>query len=81
VDEATMQALLEEHLPGLGPQQRQWSRDATAVAAYQAAEEFPVVRLLVCDDAAQFTLLTDELALCWVHEGRYYKILVPFHPT
>lgn len=80
VDEATMQALLEEHLPGLGPQQRKWILDATAVAAYHAAEEFPVVRLLVCDDAPQFTLVTDELALCWVHEGRHYKKLVPYVP-
>ena len=75
-----MQALLEAHLPGLGPQQRQWILDATAVAAYHADLEFPVVRLLVCDDAPQFTLVTEELALCWVHEGRHYKKLVPYVP-
>ena len=71
VDEATMQALLETYLPGLGPQQRPWLLDATAVAASHADVEFPVVRLLVCDDAPQFTLVTEELALCWVHEGRH----------
>ena len=84
VDEATMQALLEEHLPGVGPQQRKWILDATAVAAYHAEVEFPVVRLLVCDDAPQFTLVTEELALCWVHEGRHYKKLlpsIPYHQT
>src|SRR3989441_217372 len=84
VDEATMQARLAEHLPGLGPQQRKWILDATAVAAYHADVEFPVVRLLVCDDAPQFTLLTEELALCWVHEGRHYKKLlpsIPYHQT
>src|SRR5437879_10530646 len=70
VDEATMQALLETYLPGLGPQQRKWILDAKAVAASHADVEFPVVRLLVCDDAPQFTLVTEELALCWVHEGR-----------
>ena len=80
VDEATMQALLEAHLPGLGPQQRKWLLDATAVAAYHADLEFPVVRLLVCDDAPQFTLVTEELALCWVHEGRHYKKLLPYIP-
>jgi hypothetical protein len=73
VEEATMQALLAEHLPGLGPQQRQWILDATAVAAYHADVEFPVVRLLVCDDAPQCPLVTEELALCWVHEGRHSK--------
>src|SRR5262249_27865599 len=69
MDEAQMQALLETHLPGLGPQQRKWILDATAVAAYHAAVAVPVVRLLVCDDAPQFTLITEELALCWVHEA------------
>src|SRR5882762_10175319 len=80
VDETTMQARLDAHLPGLGPQQRKWILDATAVAAYHADLEFPVVRLLVCDDAPQFTLVTDALALCWVHEGRHYKKLLPYVP-
>ena len=80
LEDATMQALLEAHLPGLGPQQRRWILDATAVAAYHADLEFPVVRLLVCDDAPQFTLVTEELALCWVHEGRNYKKLLPYIP-
>jgi transposase IS66 family protein len=80
MDEAQMQALLETHLPGLGPQQRKWILDATAVAAYHADVEVPVVRLLVCDDAPQFTMITEELALCWVHEGRHYKKLMPSIP-
>jgi len=80
MDDATIQALLETHRPALGPQQRKWILDATAVAAYHADLEFPVVRLLVCDDAPQFTVVTEELALCWVHEGRHYKKLVPYVP-
>jgi len=80
MDEATMQAWLEAYLPGLGPQQRKWILDATAVAAYHADVECPVVRLLVCDDAPQFALITEELALCWVHEGRHYKKLLPSIP-
>src|SRR5439155_27001314 len=80
VDEATMQTLLEAHLPGLGPQQRKWILDATAVAADHAALGFPMVRLLVCDEAPQLTLVTDDLALCWVHGGRHYKNLVPYVP-
>jgi Transposase IS66 family len=80
VDDATMHMLLDAHLPGLGPQQRKWILDATAVAAYHAELEWPVVRLLVCDDAPQFTVVTEELALCWVHEGRHYKKLTPYVP-
>jgi hypothetical protein len=76
-DEAPMQALRETHLPGLGPQQRKWLLDATAMAAYHATVEFPVVRLLVCDDAPQFPLLTEALALGWGHAGRHDKKWLP----
>src|SRR6266571_5242828 len=79
-DEASLRQWLEEHLPHLGPQQRKWILDATAVAAYHAQEEFPVVRLLVCDDAPQCNGVTAELALCWVHEGRHDKKLTPSVP-
>jgi len=78
LDEATLQALLDGHLPDLGPQQRKWILDATAVAAYQMEIDFPVVDLLVCDDAPQFKGVTRQLALCWVHEGRHYKKLTPY---
>lgn len=69
--------LLEEHLPDLGPRQRDRVLDAAAVAAYHAQLEFPIVRLVICDDAPQFKLVTEELALCWVHDGRHYKKLNP----
>ena len=80
LDQATMDQLLAERASTLGPQQRKWVLDATAVAAYHAEVGFPVVKLLVCDDAPQFTWLTEELALCWVHEARHYKKLVPTYP-
>lgn len=54
--------------------------EATGVAAYHAHLEFPVVKLLICDDAPQFNWLTEELALCWIHEGRHYKKLEPYVP-
>ena len=72
--------LLEIHLPDLGPQQRRRVLEAAGVAAYHAQSTLPVVRLLICDDARQFKWLTDELALCWVHEGRHYKKLTPYVP-
>jgi hypothetical protein len=80
VDEATLTQWLAAHLPRLGSQTRRLVVDALAVAAYQAQVEWPVVKLLLCDDAPQFTLITDELALCWVHEGRHYKKLTPAVP-
>lgn len=75
--EAEFTALLDHHLPPLGPQQRARILEAAAVAAYHAQMEFPVVKLLLCDDAPQFNWVTAQLALCWIHEGRHYKKLTP----
>jgi Transposase IS66 family len=52
-------------------------RDALAISFYRTQTAVPVIPLLVVDDAAQFNLLTEELALCWVHEWRHYKKLEP----
>jgi hypothetical protein len=68
---------LNQHLPNLGPQQRSRILDAAAIAAYHTQTEFPVVELLIGDDAPQFKLVTEELFLCWIHEGRHYKKLIP----
>ena len=61
----------------LNEQQRQAILSAAAVAAYHAEEDLPIVRLLLCDDAPQFNWIAEELALCWIHEGRHYKKLMP----
>ncbi len=69
--------LLDNHLPKLGSQQRTRILEAAAIAFYHHQTDWPVVQALVCDDAPQFKLLTAQLALCWVHEGRHYKKLSP----
>jgi hypothetical protein len=51
--------------------------EAAAIAAYHAQRERPIVQMLLADDAPQFKLLTQELALCWIHDGRHYKKLMP----
>lgn len=53
-------------------------REAAALASYRARPDH--VRILVSDDAKQFRHLADELALCWIHEGRHYKALSPVVP-
>lgn len=77
LDEATFLERLETELPRLGPQLRKALLDAAAIAAYHAEVGYPVVRVLICDDAAQFRGLTEQRMQCWVHEGRHYKTLVP----
>lgn len=76
-DEAEFLALLEKHLPKLGPRQRAHILDAAAVAAYHQQLDFPVIDVLLCDDAPQFKFITAYLGLCWVHDGRHYKKLDP----
>lgn len=78
LDEATFLNLLDHSLPHLGPQQRTHILDAASVSAYHALMEFPIVRVLLCDDAPQFKLITQQLSLCWIHDGRHYKKLDPF---
>lgn len=75
--ESEFTGLLNQHLPNLGPQQFSRVLDAAAIAAYHAQTGFPVVELLIGDDAPQFKLVTDEFSLCWIHEGRHYKKLIP----
>jgi regulator of replication initiation timing len=70
-------ALVDECLPTLGAQHRRYILEAAAIAAYRTQQEFPIIELPICDDAPQFKRLTDELALCWVHDGRHYKKLNP----
>ncbi len=70
--------------PEKRPRQQAHIREAAAIASYRQASGHPTVEVLVCDDAPQFKLLTDDLALCWVHDGRHYKRLhpvVPMHQT
>jgi hypothetical protein len=80
--EEEMQQLLEEVFPD--PSKDKLHRtpimEAAAIASYHNEMGRPVVKLLVCDDAPQFKLLTDEMSLCWVHDGRHYKRLSPVVP-
>jgi hypothetical protein len=77
VDEKVFVARLDTRWPNLGVPQRQAILSAAAVAAYHTEGDLPRVRLLLCDDAPQFNWIAEELQLCWVHEGRHYKKLMP----
>ena len=77
VSEDDLTRWLAADLPRLGPPQATWVREALAVAAYQAQTAWPVIRALLTDDAAPYKGLTEDQALCWIHEGRLYKKLQP----
>jgi hypothetical protein len=79
-DEKQLDECLDKHLLNLGPKRRKLIKDGLAIAAYRTQTAYPVVELLICDDAPQFNWLTVELALCWIHEYRHYKKLTPRIP-
>ncbi|MCP4398591.1 MAG: transposase [bacterium] len=62
------------------PRKRTRILEGCAMSCYRQETGISIVKILVCDDAPQFKLLTDELALCWIHEGRHYKRLNPIIP-
>jgi hypothetical protein len=64
----------------LGVRQSTHLAEACAIAYYQQQTDFPIIETLLADDAPQFKLLTEYLALCWVHDGRHYKKLSPAVP-
>jgi hypothetical protein len=77
----TSLALLLQEWFGNGNQQvRIAIEQAAAIVYYRHQTSVPVIETIVCDDAGQFKLLTDKLALCWIHAGRHYEKLSPVVP-
>ena len=64
----------------IGKTQQVRVKEALAIAEYHSQNKIPVIQQLICDDAPQFKVLTPELGLCWIHEGRHYKKLNPAVP-
>lgn len=75
--EEELEGLLKEYLPEIGKVQKTRILEAAAIASYHKGIGYPVVKVLICDDAPQFKLITEDLGLCWVHDGRHYKKLSP----
>ena len=71
------ETLLDDWFGERNGQLRTAIEHASAIVYYRHQSSVPVVQTLVCDDAGQFKLLTDRLALCWIHEGRHYEKLSP----
>lgn len=73
----TLEMLLTQAAPPLPWYISRMVRDALALSFYRTQTLLPRISVLMVDDAAQFNLLAEELALCWVHEWRHYKKLEP----
>ena len=81
ISEAEMQAVLKKVFPDdtKGKNTKTRIMEAAAIAAYHQQTCVPVIDIFLADDAPQFKKLTEELALCWIHEGRHYNRLRSNH--
>ncbi len=79
-DKEEIEDLLSQHFPSLNERAKTHILEATAIASYHKEEDYPVIKILLSDDAPQFKLLTAYLSLCWIHDGRHYKKLSPVVP-
>jgi hypothetical protein len=52
-------------------------REGLALGAYHAQTTWHPVAILLVDDAPQWRHVSQTIGLCWVHEGRHYKKLLP----
>ena len=82
LSEEEMKALLDRLFtkPKQGQNIRARMMEAGLIAAYHEQIRFPVIPILMSDDAPQYKLLAQYHALCWIHEGRHYKKLDPVSP-
>ncbi len=76
----SLDLLLQEWFGNGNRQVRTAIEQAAAIVYYRRQTSVPVIETIVCDDAGQFKLLTEKLALCWIHAGRHYEKLSPVVP-
>lgn len=74
-----LKAWIDRELPKLGGQKNTLAHvlDAFALGHYFRREDFPTLRALMSDDAPEYKLLSPLHALCWIHDARDYKKLIP----
>lgn len=52
--------------------------ESFALSYYYMQDEFPVVEYLISDDAPEYRKLAKIIhGLCWIHDARFYKKLIP----
>ena len=74
----------EQHMREMAPQimskKNMYVRvlESFALGYYHSQDKFPVVDFLLSDDASEYRKLGLVLqGLCWIHDARYYKKLIP----
>lgn len=53
-------------------------KESVALGYYHSQEDFPIVKWLLSDDAPEYKKIAKEQqGLCWIHDNRHYKKLLP----
>jgi hypothetical protein len=76
--EIEFNGFINQYFHKLGSQFKTRIYESAAITFYHQQSAIPTIQTLLCDDAPQFKLITNDLALCWVHEARHYKKLSPY---
>ena len=80
LNKAELKSLLDGWFGDKNRQVRTAIEQAAAIVFYRHQSSVPMIETIVCDDAAQFKLLTENLSLCWIHSGRHFEKLSPVVP-
>jgi hypothetical protein len=78
--ETEFKTTLNKYFPNIKKKHKTLIMEAAAITSYQENNDIPVIQQLVCDDAKQYFYITKTRGLCWIHEERHYKKLIPFLP-
>lgn len=73
--------IIQGHIPELKAKKNMYMRvcESLAIGYYQEQWEYPPLKYLLSDDAPEYQKIAIlKQALCWVHDARAYKKLMPF---
>jgi hypothetical protein len=71
--------ILNQSAHGFNKYNRVRIAHALALSHYKEQENFPIVNWLLSDDAGEYTKVARQRqALCWIHDARYYRKLIPY---
>ena len=76
-EETSFLRMLSSQVPWLNKSSHSKVLDACALSDYHGQSQITVVQCLLTDGAPQFVGITKEHGLCWIHDGRLYKKLMP----
>lgn len=73
-----LEALLEKQAPHLLQKASYPKMTATLALAYYLTQKgFPRVQNLICDAGPEYIGIANHQSLCWLHEERHYKKMIP----